>query len=106
VYQEPPALDAQAAGGGRIVYSPLAPKALKKTMRDGRADSKDPARRLTRMAADTPLLGANPRRVRYGERSLMDDEWFDVKAEKVGRETGVPWREPGRLWVYMIPAGS
>jgi hypothetical protein len=68
----------------------------------GRKDGRGTAR-LETLEQETPLLGRHPRRVISGERSLVDDEWFDVMAGRVGKELDVNWGEPQRLWVYLVP---
>jgi len=100
------AVEAIAAGGGRVVFSPLNPRLLRRRVGRARGGSTDAADRMRRMAGEAPLLGRNPRRARSGERSLMHDEWFDIKAGKAGRALGVAWGEPTRLWVYRVPAGA
>ncbi len=101
-----PALDIQADGGRRVVFSTLEPDVLRRQVSDGRTRGRGTAARLEKFAKDTPLLGRNPKRVKAAQRSLMDDEWFDVKASKVGKAMEIPWGEPERLWVYLVEKGS
>ncbi len=62
--------------------------------------------RLEMLKQETPLIGRNPRRVIYGGQSLVDDEWFDVMAGRVGKELEVDRGEPQRLWMYLMPRGK
>lgn len=103
---ELPAVEAIVAGGGRLVFSPLTPRALRRKVGGARGASKDAAGRMLRMAGDAPLLGRNPRRAQSAERSLMHDEWFDIKAGKAGQALGLDWGEPSRLWVYSVAANA
>ena len=59
--------------------------------------------RLETLEQEPPFIGRYPSRVRYGERALVDDEWFDVMAGRVGKELEVGWGEPQRLWEYLVP---
>lgn len=96
-----PALETVAANGTKVVFSTLEPRSLRR--RAGRSKrGKGTAARLERFAADSPLLGPNPRRARAGEMSLMRDEWFDVKAGIIGKGFQLLWGEPERLWVYLV----
>lgn len=99
----PPALEVLADEGRRVVFSPVEPRGMRKAFGGrGRKDGSGTAR-LETLVQETPLLGRNPRRVISGERSLVDDEWFDVMAGRVGKELDVNWGEPQRLWVYLVP---
>jgi hypothetical protein len=90
-----------AAETGRVVFSTIEPGILRKRV-EGTGRKKDTASRLERFAADTPLLGSNPRRAKTGERSIINDEWFDVKAEKAARSFDLQWDQPERIHVYRV----
>jgi len=53
-------------------------------------------------AAFEPLLGDKSRTVTVTERSLQNEEWFDLEAAEVGKNLGVNWGEVSRLWFYVI----
>jgi len=94
------ALDVRA-NIGRVVFSTIEPGVLKKRV-DGLGRKKDTASRLERFAAETPLLGNNPKRAKTGERSIINDEWFDVKAERVAKSFELHWDQPERIHVYHV----
>jgi hypothetical protein len=52
---------------------------------------------------DEPLLGKKIRRVTVFERNLMQDRWFDLKAEQAGSQLGVDWTGQTRLYFYLVP---
>ena len=51
---------------------------------------------------EEPLLGVNRKALSVRERSLRDDEWFDLEADKVGKQLGVNWGEVSRLYFYIV----
>ncbi len=83
--------------GGRLVVSPLAPAALKKTLPDHKTSG-----RLGK--AFEPFLGHSPRRLKISSCSLAEQEYFDLEAAEVGRQLGARWGEVTRLWFYQVPA--
>lgn len=88
----------RAANGGRVVVSPLELADLRRALK-----LKEPGR--SRLAkAFEPLLGDAPRALVVIERSLRDEEWFDLEADQVGKALGLDWGETPRLWFYLIPA--
>jgi hypothetical protein len=103
---EIPALDTNATNGKRAVFSPLDPRELRKYVGGNVRGRKSTIARLERFAGGVPLLGRAPRKVQTGEQSLLDDEWFDVRAGIVGERLEIAWGEPEQLWVYLVPQGS
>jgi hypothetical protein len=97
-----PALDTRASSGGRVVFSTLDPRALRKRVGVKKSRGKSTVARLERFAMETPLLGPSPRKAKDGKQSLMDDEWFDVKAGIIGKGCQLSWGEPERLWIYQV----
>jgi hypothetical protein len=97
-----PALETVANDGRKVVFSTLEPRKLRGKVGKPKSHSKGTVARLERFAAETPLLGQNPRKAKAGEMSLIEDEWFDVKAGKIGKGFQVYWGEPERLWVYLV----
>jgi hypothetical protein len=88
----------RAANGTRVVVSPLEPGELRKALK-----LSEPKRSRLSKAFEL-LLGDSPRNLNVIERSLRDEEWFDVEADQVGRQLGLDWGEVSRLWFYVIPA--
>jgi hypothetical protein len=103
---EIPALDTNTTNGRRVVFSPLDPRALRKYIGGNVRGKKSAIARLERFAGGTPLLGRTPRKVRAGEQSLLDEEWFDVRAGIVGEKLEIAWGESERLWVYLVSQGG
>lgn len=97
-----PALETIANDGRKVVFSTLEPRMMRKKARKPKTRSKGTVARLERFAEETPLLGQNPRKAKEGEMSLIEDEWFDVKAGMIGKGFQVYWGEPERLWVYLV----
>lgn len=85
----------RAGGGVRLVVSPLEPEELRKVLKAEQTKS-----RLN--AAFEPLLGDKSRTVTVTERSLQNEEWFDLEAAEVGCNLSVHWGEVSRLWFYVI----
>ena len=85
----------RSVGGVRLVVSPLDPEEMKRALKAEETKS-----RLN--AAFEPLLGDKSRTVTVTERSLQNEEWFDLEAAEVGRNLGVNWGEVSRLWFYVI----
>lgn len=88
----------RAAGGARVVVSPLALDELRKALK-----MSEPKRSRLSNAFE-PLLGDTPRNLNIIERSLRDEEWFDLEADQAGKAFGLDWGEASRLWFYVIPA--
>jgi len=88
-------LNLRAAGGVRAVVSPLAPDELRKVL-------KATEKRSRLSSAFEPLLGDSPRRLTISQRSLQDEEWFDLNADQAGRQLGMDWGEASRLWFYVV----
>lgn len=81
--------------GERVVVSPLSPTELKAALKEQSTNSK-----LDKV--EEPLLGVNRKALSVRERSLRDDEWFDLEADKVGKQLGVNWGEVSRLYFYIV----
>lgn len=81
--------------GGRLVVSPLAHAELKATLNAQKSKSK-----LEQF--DEPLLGTSSRNLLIKEKSLRDNEWFDLEANAIGTEIGMPWGEVTKLYFYTI----
>lgn len=97
-----PALEVRATEGRKIVFSTLNHRMLRRKIGRPKTRSKGAVARLERFASESPLLGPNPRRVKTGEMSLIEDEWFDVKAGIIGKGYQIPWGEPERLWIFLV----
>jgi hypothetical protein len=95
VSQKPMWANLRCDDGKRIVVSPLALAELKAAINVQRTNSK-----LNQITE--PLLGTNRKTLVTIERSLRDDEWFDMEAEKIGKDLGVNWGETARLNFYII----
>jgi hypothetical protein len=95
VSQKPMWVNLRCDDGKRIVASPLAPAELKAAINSQQTNSK-----LNQITE--PLLGTNRKALVTIERSLRDDEWFDLEAEKIGKDLGVDWGETARLYFYVI----
>lgn len=88
-------LNLRAANGIRVVVSPLDPDEM-------REYQKQNEKRSRISSAYEMLLGDSPRDLVIGERSIQNDEWFDVEADQVGKALNVDWGEVSRLWFYII----
>ena len=90
-----------ADDGRKVIVSTQALAALKqydKSLRHRKGDSA--AARIANVAAK-PLLGRKKPEVL--EISMVEEsEYFDMEAEFVGKALGVAWRQPSRLWVYVL----
>lgn len=93
--QKPMWVNLRCDDGKRVVVSPLAKGELKAALNAQRTNSK-----LDQITE--PLLGMNRKSVITIERSLRDDEWFDMEAEKIGNDLGVNWGETTRLNFYIV----
>ncbi len=87
----------RAGSDGRVVVSPLELSDLRKALKVS-----EPKRSRLSNAFE-PLLGDAPRNLSVIERSLRDEEWFDLEAEQIGKAMGLDWGEVSRLWFYIIP---
>jgi hypothetical protein len=85
----------RCASGERVVVSPLTPIELRAALKDQRTNSK-----LDKV--EEPLLGTNRNVLSVRERSLRENEWFDLEADKVGKQLGVNWGETSRLYFYIV----
>jgi hypothetical protein len=99
VYPDLKTVDIQAASI-RLVVSVHEKAELSKLLKGEKARSKA-AKALAKFGE--PLLGKNPRRVTMFERNLLQDMWFDIKAEQAGHKLGVNWAGQKRLYFYLIP---
>jgi hypothetical protein len=95
VSQKPIWVNLRCDDGKRIVISPLAHAELRAAMNTQRTNSK-----LDQITE--PLLGTNRKALVTFERSLRNNEWFDLEAEKIGKDLGVDWGEATRLNFYII----
>jgi hypothetical protein len=95
VSQKPMWVNLRCDDGKRIVISPLATAELKTAINAQRTNSK-----LDQITE--PLLGTNHKTLVALERSLRDNEWFDLEAEKIGKDLGVDWGETTRLNFYIV----
>jgi hypothetical protein len=95
ISQKPMWANLRCDDGKRIVVSPLTFAELKAAINAQRTNSK-----LNQITE--PLLGTNRKTLVTIERSLRDDEWFDMEAEKIGKDLGVDWGETARLNFYII----
>lgn len=84
-----------ADGGKRVVVSPLSHSELKPILKAQRSSSK-------LEQAVEPLLGMSRKNLTVKERSLRDDEWFDLEADAIGKQCGVDWGETSRLYFYIV----
>ncbi len=93
-------INLRAAGGIRLVVSPLDEGDLRKAIKETEKRSKV-------NSAFEPLLGDSKKNLSVTQRSLQDEEWFDLDANAVGKQLGVEWGEVSRLWFYTIqPKGK
>jgi len=88
-------INLRAAGGVRLVVSPLDEADLRKAL-------KATERRSKLSSAYEPLLGDSRKKLSVTQRSLQDEEWFDLDADAVGKQLGVEWGEVSRLWFYVV----
>ncbi len=88
-------INLRAAGGIRLVVSPLEEGDLRKALRAGEKRSKV-------NSAFEPLLGSSRKNLSVTQRSLQDEEWFDLDADAVGKHLGAEWGEVSRLWFYTV----
>lgn len=98
VYDNPAALELQAANDRLLVISPVEPKILRKLSRQrGRGKS---------LLEDPPaLLGKNPGRVPAFEASPLNaGVFFDIEADKVWRLFAERPLGADRLWFYLVDA--
>jgi hypothetical protein len=91
-----------ASDGRRLLVSTQALPELRRYDRHARRTSgKGAEGRLTRFAA-TSLLG-NRWRVWNVSRTMADaGEFFDLEAQACGKNLGLDWGAPTRLWFYVI----
>ena len=98
--EEVSAAEFSCADGRRVVVSTKDRSALRqwdKTLRVRRGDSA--TARIANLALK-PLLG---RKTEVLEVNMIDEgEYFDLEAETVGKELGLSWSHPARLWIYVI----
>lgn len=92
-------LNLRAANGIRVVVSPLDPDEMRDMLKQNEKRS-----RIS--SAYESLLGDSPRNVIIGERSIQNDEWFDLEADQVGKALNADWGEVSRLWFYVINRGA
>ena len=93
--QNPAWVNVRCSNGARLVVSPLAPTELKATINAKRSNSK-----LEQTVE--PLLGTSKRNLIVKERSLRDNEWFDLEADAVGKALTLTWGEVSKLYFYTI----
>jgi hypothetical protein len=93
--EEVQAIDVTLKDGGRVVITPLGEAELKRHDRRQKGGG-----RLAMFAANSirPVL---PRRYTQVSRTLLDDEFLDIKAEAVANKLALDWRSPARLWFYV-----
>ncbi len=87
-------VNVRAAGGIRLVVSPLDLDELRDILKQTEKKS-----RIS--SAYEPLLG-DSRSLQVIERSIENEEWFDLDADQVGKQIGVNWGEVNRLWFYLV----
>ncbi|GEM_PF-1388625 len=95
VSQKPTWVNVRCLNGARLVVSPLAPTELKAAINAKRSNSK-----LEQTVE--PLLGTNKRNLIVKERSLRDNEWFDLEADAIGKALNLTWGEVSKLYFYTI----
>lgn len=98
--QNPMWINIRAAGGLRLVVSPLDEADLRKALKETEKRSKV-------NTAFEPLLGDSKKNLSVTQRSLQDEEWFDLDADAVGKQLNMNWGEVSRLWFYVVqPKGK
>ena len=94
VSQKPMWANLRCNDGARIVVSPLSHPELKAVLAN---HSKSKL-----ASVEEPLLGVSRKAVTAVERSLRNNEWFDLEADAVGKKFGVNWGETPRLYFYTV----
>jgi hypothetical protein len=95
ISNKPVWVNLRCENGERVVISPLSPIELRAALKAQTTNSK-----LDKV--EEPLLGVSRAALSVRERSLRDDEWFDLEADKVGKQLGVNWGEVSRLYFYIV----
>ena len=89
-----------ATEDGRKVVVSTKPKATLKQY-DKIASARGGAAERIAAIASKPLLG---KKLQVLEVNMVEEEneYFDLEAELVGNTLNVAWRQPSRLWIYIV----
>lgn len=93
--QKPAWVNIRCSDGSRLVVSPLSPVDLKSALSSKKTKSK-----LEQF--EEPLLGTNKRLLSVKERSLRDNEWFDIEAGEIAKQLEMGWSEASKLYFYTV----
>lgn len=92
--------------GLRVVISPLQSGALKTAIRRYQARKGKLSRKIEVPLLRSglfgklfPMWGVN----KIEQKLSSQDPTFDLEAAKVGKDFGIDWGEPERVWFYVIP---
>jgi hypothetical protein len=80
--------------GDVVLVSPLRKRDLQKRLRDLIKNQGD---LFQEFASEKPVLDLLRKTRDEFQRSISDDEWFDLHAEKAGRDLKVGWGQPDNL---------
>jgi len=104
VIAEVEAVELRASDGRRLVISTQPPSALRRyDRRSRRASGRGARSRLTHYATVT-LLGGHWRIWNASRTMAEAGEFFDLEASACGKNLGLNWGTPARLWFYVLPA--
>ena len=93
------AAEIQTEDGRKIVVSTKAKAILKRYDKISRSRGNNAADRIASVAAK-PILN---KKFEIFEINMVEEtEYFDVEAELVSKALGLSWKNPTRLWIYIV----
>ncbi len=93
------AAEIQTEDGRKVVVSTKEKSILKRYDKISRSRGNSAASRIAEVAAK-PIL---KKKFEVFEINMVEEtEYFDIEAKTVGKALGVGWKNPTRLWIYIV----